>query len=456
METYKNISVTAWIYLALCLVTLLDALFPISFLLEISTALIFIFVAFEFRSVPRPQQIAGGILISLSLIAAAGSQDWQTVIVEGVGRSRIFLLLFFAISWLQAPAEESHSLGAVRANIVSQPPGRRFLYLAFGAHILGTVLNIAGLSLLTSIVEKQENMLLKRRLSVALMQGFTSASCWSPFYIGMIVVLVALPSLTWTDVAPAGALIALCIVLSGWGFDRIALRGSRVTSTKINLQAIGLRDAGRAIFILLSLVGLAMVAVELIDTNIPVALALIAPSYALIWYGSQNKRDEKRAYRCSKLARHVIRNLPRFRNESLVFVAANMFGVGIAAVLPSEDLSATLNVLVPSADAKLLLLIATFLVCSAVGLHPIIVVISVSAIFPPSALGLSDWIVALTFLGSWGISTMVSPFSGTTLFMSRVAGVQGHVIAWYWTPPTALLGATVVGGVVILLRQLVI
>ena len=133
-----------------------------------------------------------------------------------------------------------------------------------------------------------------------------------------------------------------------------------------------------------------------------------------------------------------------------------MFGVGIAAVLPSEDLSAPLNVLVPSADGKLLLLIATFLVCSAVGLHPIIVVISVSAIFPPSALGLSDWIVALTFLGSWGISTMVSPFSGTTLFMSRVAGVQGHVIGWYWTPPTVLLGATVVGGVVILLRHLVI
>ena len=75
VETYKNISLTAWIYLALCLVTLLDTLFPISFLLEISTALIFIFVAFEFRSVPRPQQIAGSILISLSLIAAAVSQD---------------------------------------------------------------------------------------------------------------------------------------------------------------------------------------------------------------------------------------------------------------------------------------------------------------------------------------------------------------------------------------------
>ena len=152
--------------------------------------------------------------------------------------------------------------------------------------------------------------------------------------------------------------------------------------------------------------------------------------------------------------KRVVGCLPTFRNESLVFAAANMFGVGIAAVLPSEDLSAALNAYIPSADGKLILLITTFLFCSAVGLHPVIVVISVSAIFPPVALGLSDWIVALTFLGCWGISTMVSPFSGTTLFMSRVTGVPGHVIAWSWTPPTVLIGAIVVGGVVILLRHL--
>ena len=95
-----------------------------------------------------------------------------------------------------------------------------------------------------------------------------------------------------------------------------------------------------------------------------------------------------------------------------------------------------------------------FVVCSAAGLHPIIVVISVSTIFPPAALGLSDWIVALTFLGCWGISTMVSPFSGTTLFMSRVTGVPGHVIGWSWTPPTVLIGAASVGLVVLVLRHL--
>ena len=445
---------TAWVYLALCLITLLDTLVQISFLLEISAALISLFVLLEFRSVPRPQQIAGGLLITLSLLCAAISQEWLTVIIDGIGRSRIFLLLFFAISWLQFPAKDSPALGEVRKKIVSQPPGQRFLYLAFGAHILGSVLNIAGLSLLTSIIEKQEKIQLKRRLSVALMHGFTSASCWSPFYIGMIVVLVALPGLTWGDVAPAGALIALCIIISGWCFDRIALRGSQARPVESVHHQILPRDAARTIFILFSLVGLAMVVVEIIDTNIPVALALISPSYALIWYGSIREQNEKRRDLYSQLIGRVIRSLPGFRNESLLFVAANMFGVGIAAVLPSEDLGTALNNLVPSGDLKLLLLISIFLVCSAVGLHPVIVVISIAAIFPPAALGLSDWIVALTFLGSWGISTMVSPFSGTTLYMSRVTGVPGHVIGLSWTPPMVMMGAAVVGALVILLRHL--
>ena len=218
----KNTRVTAWIYFALCLITLLDELLRLPYLVEISTALVFLFVVLEFKLVPRAQQIAGSILITLSLIAAVISDEIYMVIVDGIGRSRIFLLLFFAISWLQFPVKQSPTLNQMRDIIISQPPARRFIFLAFGAHILGTVLNIAGLSLLTSIVEKQKKIALKRSLSVILMQGFTSASCWSPFYIGMIVVLVALPSLNWADVAPAGGLIAVCIMFSGWIVDQFA------------------------------------------------------------------------------------------------------------------------------------------------------------------------------------------------------------------------------------------
>ena len=145
-----------------------------------------------------------------------------------------------------------------------------------------------------------------------------------------------------------------------------------------------------------------MTLVEVTGTNIPVTLAIIGPIYALIWYASQRGKTENSLERYQLLSGDVVRYLPGYRNEALIFVAANMFGAGIAAVLPSGDMSAALNDLLPWTDAKLVLLMVTFVAASAMGLHPVIMVLSVSAVFPPAALGIEDWVLGLAFLGAWG------------------------------------------------------
>ena len=131
-----------------------------------------------------------------------------------------------------------------------------------------------------------------------------------------------------------------------------------------------------------------------------------------------------------------------------------MFGMGLSAMLPGNDLSLELNNLIPWPDLKLILLIFTMLGLSALGLHPVITVISVSAIFPPSSINIEPVVIALTYLGCWGLSTSISPFSGTTLFMSRVTGEPAHVVGWLWMPKMAVSGAIIVACSVILFRQL--
>ena len=39
----------------------------------------------------------------------------------------------------------------------------------------------------------------------------------------------------------------------------------------------------------------------------------------------------------------------------------------------------------------------------------------------------------------WGVGTSVSPFSGTTLFMSQLSGVSSFRIAWIWDGPFYLV-----------------
>ena len=59
----KRISFTAWIYLTIAILSLVEAFIPITNLILLISALIIIFVIIEFRFIPTAQKIAGGSLI---------------------------------------------------------------------------------------------------------------------------------------------------------------------------------------------------------------------------------------------------------------------------------------------------------------------------------------------------------------------------------------------------------
>ena len=159
------------------------------------------------------------------------------------------------------------------------------------------------------------------------------------------------------------------------------------------------------------------------------------------------------AGRAKAFAGSVVGGLPSLRNETLVFVAANILGLGVASTVPSADLGSALNQIIPWADARIFLLFTIFIVCGFMGLHPVIVVVFIGSVLTPEALGLRDWIVGMVFLGCWGLCTMISPFSGTTLFMSHQAMVPGHVIAWQWVSRSTVLQAFVLFLIVVAVRH---
>ena len=449
----QRISLSAWVYLAIAALTLVDAFVDVASLVPLTSALIIAFIVLEFRAVPMAQKIAGAGLIVIGVLGAAGSENWGDILIDGIARSRIFLLLFFAVSWLQFPVTQSPALQATRATIVSQPPGWRFLYMSFGVHIIGSVLNLAGLSLLAGMVERQKDPLLRRRLAMALINGFGAASSWSPFFIGMIVVLVAIPSLTWRDIGPLGMCLTLAIISTGWVYDRVVLRRSHPAEAAVRPVPLSGPDFLRAAGILISLVVLALSIVEVSGVSIPVTLGLMGPPFALFWYSMIGPRGARVPFRARGLTVDVLAGLPSLRNEVLVFVAANIFGVGIASIIPSGDLGDAVNAALPWADARIAVIIAFFLGASAIGLHPVIVVISLTSVLPPAALGLADWVVGLTYAGIWGVSTMISPFSGTTLYMARITGVPAHIIGWRWMLPLSLINGGVIAVIVIALRH---
>ncbi|MBT3991609.1 MAG: hypothetical protein HON14_12775 [Rhodospirillaceae bacterium] len=455
----ERLTPSAWIYFSVCLLAIISAFVDssaLSTLKLLTIALILLYLALQYTTIPIKQRMAGTVLLAVGLLAAFASGQFLEVLIEGVWRARIFLLLFFAVAWVQLPVGQSPSLKSARDAIMNQPPGRRFLGLSVGVHILGAVLNVAAVGLLVPLLQDRSDEVLHRRLSVAIMHGFTSASAWSPFYIGMIVVLVAIPTISWSDVALQGGGMAVVMISGGWLFDRFRYPRKKSTGA---IKDVSRTTAGPPIrifktaMLLLSLIGLVMLTLRVTQVSIPIALGIVCPPFAFVWYVTLGDFKKDAYRRIGSMAHKVISGLASLRNEALMFVAANVFGIGIASVIPTENLTAQLDMFLPWIDARIISLTLIFLVGGLLGLHPVIIVLTLSAILPPEVLGMRDWVLGLVYLGCWGLTTMISPYSGTTLFMSRFTGVPSHIIGWKWTPYSVFFNATLMVIFIVILRH---
>jgi len=434
-------SLSAWLYLTLCAVAVAQVAWKPPGWQAFATGVAVLFLVLEFRRTSRVQAAVGYALIGGGLVLGhEADAPWQ-VLLEGMASSLKFLLVFFAVAWLQVPAASSPTLMAARQFVLDQPTGRRFLILSYASHALGAFLNLAALTLLSGMVARAEGRQLKDRLAVALMMGFTSASSWSPFYVSVTVVLAAIPGLKWADIALPGLCMGIAVVAVAALMDRLFFRGARPAPPK------GPRVDGASwgkLGTLLVTLMISVVALEsLFHLSIPVVLGVLAPPYAIIWLLISPARRAQAA----GLPRRVVAALPALRGETLIFMGANIFGTGVASALDPADVAGLLNIGEWPDVAKPLTLALFTIVTGFVGLHPVVLVILIGTILPPEVFGMPPLVMALVMLGTWGLSTTSSPVSGTTLVVGRLTGENSFRLAWRMSPLFTLAGAVVVAAV---------
>jgi len=292
------------------------------------------------------------------------------------------------------------------------------------------------------------------RLTRARMQGFTSASAWSPFYVSIVVILTVMPDLTLFAVVLPGLLTATGILASGYLFDRITRKPTDGSVARQPPVPLPRNQRGALVFIPLSLVGLIVTLHEGVGISIPAALGTVAPLYALVWYGVISGNAANWLPRSHDLAMRVLGVLPTMRSEILVFVGAYIFGTGIAGIIPGDLVAGFLDRMLPWIDLRLIVLIITVNLLGMAGLHPVVTVILAVQVLPPEVIGLRDWVFAAALMATWGLSTTVSPYSATTLFMARVSGVSNYTIAWRWNPPAIFFATLVVCTLIVSVRHL--
>jgi hypothetical protein len=438
----------------LVIVVIATRLWQIPYGRELGITLTATFLLLEFWRAPGLQRNMGGAMFLIGGVAAWYGGDLVGGLLTGLDRAQIFLVMFYAVTWLREPAVTSGSLRELRDWVVRQPAGRRYPILWLSAHFLGSVLNLAAMSLLSIMAGEQKDKLMRKRLSIALMMGFTVASTWGPFYVSVAVILTAIPGVSWADIAPQGLLLSFILLFVGWGYDRAFLRQTPTVAAPLEKPVMHTSSAVRTSLLLIALSVLVLGLHELAKLPIPIALGVVGPPFAILWAAMQLSKGQRWRNGARPLIGRIFKSLPDLRNEAIAFSAASVLGIGVSSVLPPEQISATLQTYGLSGDVVIVGLIYGMTVASAAGFHPVIVAILVGEVMPPEVIGMPPEILAMALLGVWGASTMISPFSATTLFMSRVVQTPSHVIAWKWDIPVVLLAITVVAVYVVTYKHI--
>ena len=443
-------TISAGLYLALCLLTVFDALAGSDAAVWAASGMILVYLLLETHRTAATQRYVGLALAALGLAAAALNGSLVDTLLDGLRRTLPFLLLFASVTWLQIPAGQSPALLKVRAVALAQPPGRRFAVVGVVSHFLGVAFNLAGLSLLSPMVRQGTAKALRERLGRAMVQGFGAGTAWSPFYVGTAVILSTVPGVRWLEVAPVGLVLAVVTIACSWGYDRVFLRGAGPATTKTDTNAPTLTGGDlRAIATILGLLfSVTILLVEGFKLSIPVSLAIVAPLFACAWALVIRRRTPS-ATAGSALIQTVFAKMPDLRGETLLFAGANILGVGISTLLSPAAVEQTLASIDPTPALSILLLMGGMVLTSMVGLHPVVFVVLVTSVLSPEKLGITPQVAALAMMCMWGQSTNSSPFSATALFMSRVTGDSNWTIAWRWNAPFALMTTVILAGVLI-------
>lgn len=407
------------------------------------------FVGLEFLSIGRAQRSAALVLMGLALgIAVHLGAVWQ-IIYDGLLRTLPFLLIFAAVGWLRASAGQSPSVQALRDGLAELGQGYRFAALNVTSHVMGAGFNLAGMALLAPMLDDgRDDPKTGQRLRCAILWGFSSASTWSPFLVGTAAVLASMPQVTWLQTLPYGFLLAGGFLLGAFVYDR---------STRGRRDRVGLsgrpRLAGPALRLLLVLALLFAITLGLIEgmgLRLTTAIALVAPSFGLGWLWLVHRSWSPLA----RTAVEVLRNYRSMRSETVLFVAANVFGAALSLELPElmemthlSDLSGLTGV----RFVDILLSVWIYMAVCAAGLHPIVCLVVFTSAFDVTAFGLSLPVLCAAMMALWGMGTSVSPLSGTTLFMSQLSPVSSFTIAWKWNGPFYVLATFWVAAVLTML-----
>lgn len=428
------------------------------------------FLALEVRAVSQAGQFMVGAAAVLGLGTwSLGIVD-SAVLARGVDSAAFFALFIGVLGFLRLVASGSKTVRTCGAIITHQPPGRRYLGLSLGAHVLGNLLNMSSLALLGAMVTQASctgtaphgagNEQDQRRMLLACHRGFCAVPLWSPFAMTVALVLSLFPALSWSRYAGIGGGFAVITLALGWALDRVSRpvaqpQPALIAPPEPSVSAPFLRLAGLIAILGGSIFSLSYFA----GVRLILAVLTCVPVFALVWRVAQAVPFRSRRQitnTVAAIAHDLTRDLPALRNEVAIMSAAAFIGVVAADMIDPVVVGGLLKRM-DMGPALLLALVPWAITAAAMaGMSPIIgimvlghVLADLPAPRPP------DVAIAAALTSGWACAVSASPFTAVVLIVARLANCSPMEVGLRWNGAFTLLLLATLSGLVSVVAQTV-
>lgn len=394
---------------------------------------------------PRGLLMAAIVATALSLARDGGGP----IAFEGLDRACYFPVFLVSLGFLREAASTSPLVVRTGGLLIAQPPGRRYLALTVGGHLFGLLLNLGGLTLLLSMVQRGNTLeaaggdpriqgIRERRMTLAVLRGFTLMPFWSPLSITIVMILAAMPQLHWVDMAPYGLAVAVLFMAIGWLWDRL-LYPRRPGAVLPSARPAGSTWlAARFISLVLLIAGLAQAFDLLLGVRFVTATMIIVPFFGLVWMWNQRLGSGLPALLAlsgsvAQMAAATRRMAPTYRNEIAIFAASGLVGICAAFLIPASAVEALMDLFGGNVIVLSLSVLWFLVAVGATGFNPMITAALLAAGLARLPLDDGGTLrIGFALVGGWALSVGVSPFSSSNLVAGRVLGRSSAELGLRW------------------------
>ncbi len=404
-----------------------------------------VYLVLAWRQFTVATWITVGLCVALLSLALLRGIDMPTL-SRGLERMAFLAALLALLGALRVVASEAPEVVRAGRYLTAQPPSRRYLAMSLGGHVFGLLINLGGMAILLDMTRRSLDETSGhlppalrtwrlRRMTTAVLRGFSLVPLWSPLGLGLNALLLAMPGLAYGDVAPAGLAAAGMFLCWGWFLDWV--RAPRIPPSHRRRSVPDPADRGGLALLIVhvgSLGGLVLALHALSALGFQQALLIAVPAYSLIWAALIGRRAAGGSAAAIRRAiTGTVRRFPAAAAEIGVFASAGLLSVLAVELIPIERVQALVAGYVGAPWQMVVLLNLSLFALATVGVNPIITAAVIGGLVAElDAPGLSDAAAALCLAGTWGCVMGFTPLMTTVVYAGALVRQPPMVVGFGW------------------------